>query len=370
MLLTNLVHSATLNDGICELTVVFAIFDRLENVDNYMTENMDINLNLTRYLGSLQRAHHFREAQRRLGAVLSGYWSYIFLLRCSLSTIPIFPLDIFIDHPYVKDMASVLFPMDFKYCHTTLEIPPDNRHVFCEAFNANVEVADACTEGGIVYCFTNRKVVIRVYGATHGIMNAIFEQHSLMEFNVITATEAWSIFPASSFDSREPPPTVAGRTFNWITDGCCASLGISIGAITRPRKELHIGPHQFGDGSMWKVQLKPFEINNRTALILSTISPVSHPMQLHGWSIMCTSITSRLQLIYRLTNCSFLTMEYSMPRWVEIILESNEETALLHNDDGWLIDFVTACYQRNRILSTVTWREEHPISLRPTSKLW
>ncbi|KIK50155.1 hypothetical protein GYMLUDRAFT_65398 [Collybiopsis luxurians FD-317 M1] len=177
----------------------------------------------------------------------------------------------------------------------------------------------------------------------------------VMELNVITATEAWSIFPASSFDSRGPSPTVAGRTFNWITNGCRASLGISISDTIRPGKELHIGPHQFGDGSMWNVQLKPFEIDNRTALTLSTISPVSRPMRLHGWSVVYTGITLHLQIIYRLTNCGFLTMEYSMPRWVEIIVESNEEIALLHNDDGWLIDFVTACYQRNRILSTITW---------------
>ncbi|KIK55261.1 hypothetical protein GYMLUDRAFT_62685 [Collybiopsis luxurians FD-317 M1] len=100
--------------------------------------------------------------------------------------------------------------------------------------------------------------------------------------------------------------------------------------MTRPGKELYFGPHQFGDDSMWHVQLKPFQINNRTALTLSTISPVSCPMWLHG---------------------CFLTMEYSMPHWVEIILESNEEIALL-------------------TLHSITWQKEQPISLRPTSKLW
>lgn len=107
--------------------------------------------------------------------------------------------------------------------------------------------------------------------------------------NLITATDAWCIFPSSTFDSLELAPVITHKTFSFITGGCRGSLGVDISFFSgAPGKEFLIGPHQFGDASMWRYRLAPTLATDDNNLTSS--------LQLHGWSVVYRA--ARFQLIY------------------------------------------------------------------------
>ncbi|KIK50021.1 hypothetical protein GYMLUDRAFT_253339 [Collybiopsis luxurians FD-317 M1] len=282
-------------------------------VDAFVTQKLNIETSLIVYFGTAARARRFREHQQRLGAVLSGAWSYLFLSGASHLAPSLCPLDIYVDHSSVPAVANILRPMGFQYCSTRWELVHDHRLKFQATFEENRGRTNGTSEGSFVYCFTNRNVLARVFGATHGILNAIFEQESTMTHNLVSASDAWSVFPSSTFDRLEPTPIITHKTFNFITGGYRGSLGLDISQFSSaPGKEFLLGPHQFGDTSMWRYRLAPPISNNKddsTALLL-----------LHGWSVIYAA--ARFQILYRITDCGFLNCEYCMPRFLNIIIES------------------------------------------------
>lgn len=147
-------------------------------IDMYMAEKLDLETSLAVYLGTSARARRFRKHQHHLGAVISGAWSYLFLRGAATVAPNVCPLDIFVDHRLVPDLAKVLRPMSFQYCSVQWELLLDHRQRFEETFHLNNSWAHGSSEGAIVYCFTNGEVLVCIFGTTHGILNAIFEQRS------------------------------------------------------------------------------------------------------------------------------------------------------------------------------------------------
>ncbi|KIK50857.1 hypothetical protein GYMLUDRAFT_252604 [Collybiopsis luxurians FD-317 M1] len=328
----------------------------------FMAQKLDIEASLVAYLGTTARARRFRNHQQRLGAVLSGVWSYLFLRRAALLAPSMCPLDVFVAHRLVPALAKILRPMGFQYCSARLELFPDHQQRFQETFESNETWACGSKEEAILYCFTNEEVIIHVFGATHGILHAIFAQESTILHNLISATDAWSVFPSSTFDSQEPTPIITHKTFSFITGGCQGSFGVNVSHFSgAPGKEFLLGPHQLGDGSMWKWRLSlPIAIENGN---------ITSFLPLHGWSVVYGA--ARFQIIYRLSDCNFLADEYCMPRFINIIVKSYEHIAF-DCDDDWLVDLVIACHQRNKtVLSQLSSIFNlYPLCLRETRTMW
>ncbi|KIK55196.1 hypothetical protein GYMLUDRAFT_62657 [Collybiopsis luxurians FD-317 M1] len=202
-------------------------------------------------------------------------------------------------------------------------------------YQGNQELAHGSMEGTILYCFMNRRVLIRVFGATHGIVNAVFEQNLskytfhqqiadtlfnnavALVYHLISAMDAWSMFPASTFDDEGPSVDIAAKTFSFITGGCRGQLTLDVSHLEcLLGKEFAPGPHQFGDSTMWRIRLKPFD---------SEVNLSNSLLTLHGWSVV--HFPSWVQVIYRLTDCGYLYQKHSMPQFVDIIVESYEQIA-------------------------------------------
>ncbi|KIK65172.1 hypothetical protein GYMLUDRAFT_56600 [Collybiopsis luxurians FD-317 M1] len=176
-------------------------------VDQFMTRKLDVDTALTVYLGTASRARRLRKHQQELGAVFSGLWSYLFLCGAALLAPKLCPLDIFLDHSLVPKLGNVLRPMGFQYCSAQGELVPDHRHHFQEAFEQNDARVHSTSAGSFLYCFTNCEVMVRVFGATHGIVHAIFEQGSsgyfpLVDYKIEANNYVESVHAQSHFRHR------------------------------------------------------------------------------------------------------------------------------------------------------------------------
>ncbi|KAE9391445.1 hypothetical protein BT96DRAFT_1001304 [Gymnopus androsaceus JB14] len=247
-------------------------------VNAYLYRTYSIEDTLSAYLESHKTVEFFQVCMEFCSAVLSGHAVLAFLAREAPDLV--IPLELYVDHKLSIFMGLLLIKNGFHY------ISEDE---FRDSSCARLLDNWAYRSEGV-------KSLIYIRGTTQGILDAVLEQESSSLFNIVTGTEAYSIFPFSTFSEREPISNDAKTAYKrcrWQTSGNGRALWWNRARI--PRSLLFLR-EQF-------------------------------PTALHSW-VMRSNTRDEVLLLYRVSQCVDLRRKYCMPHWLEIILTSYRRMAL------------------------------------------
>ncbi|KIK69726.1 hypothetical protein GYMLUDRAFT_52896 [Collybiopsis luxurians FD-317 M1] len=233
-------------------------------VKYYFDKVFDIEIALERYLGSRDHAMEFHKKQHILGAALSGPFAAAFLGRLP-ELLPVVPLDILLNHEDVQWLADWLLGIGFHFVAESNLATLEPSTGFQRIFHTR---QTKCNNNGIMspsfkYTFTDREKMIILHGVTRGLMDAILSQESIYQslqaalFNVVTSSEAYSIFPLSTFETREFRGKAAHQIHNYSASAGYWSL-VSIDCQRHLMNlEFDDGVRYIGDQDCWHMILRP-----------------------------------------------------------------------------------------------------------------
>ncbi|KAE9394036.1 hypothetical protein BT96DRAFT_998864 [Gymnopus androsaceus JB14] len=294
-------HFLPLRDLICIRSLSQSTY---AYVDAYLYRTYSIEDTLSAYLESHETVEFFRVCMEFCGAVLSGHAVLAFLAREAPDLV--IPLELYVDHKLSIFMGLLLIKNGFHYISEDEFGDSSCARLLDDWAYRRQRISEGSALGSFIYRFRGVKSLIYIRGTTRGILDAVLEQESSSLFNIVTGTEAYSIFPFSTFSEREPIGDNAQSAYK-RADGKHQGMVALSGGIGREFQ----GPFRFlGDRSTWRFRLNP----PVSLPVLSDRSGRQFPTALHSWVMR--------------SNTSGVEDEYCMPHWLEIILTSYRRMAL------------------------------------------
>lgn len=305
-------------------------------VDAYLYRTYSIEDTLSAYLESHETVEFFRVCMEFCGAVLSGHAVLAFLAREAPDLV--IPLELYVDHKLSIFMGLLLIKNGFHYISEDEFGDSSCACLLDDWAYRRQRISEGSALGYFIYRFRGVKSLIYIRGTTRGILDAVLEQESCRccgfersfyaefflasLFNIVTGTEAYSIFPFSTFSEREPIGNDAKTAYK-RADGKHQGMVALSGGIGREFQ----GPFRFlGDRSTWRFRLNP----PVSLPVLSDRSGRQFPTALHSWVMRSNTsgVEDEVLLLYRVSQCVDLRRKYCMPHWLEIILTSYRRMAL------------------------------------------
>lgn len=172
--------------------LIFAILDELSTrdimrfrrisratchvIDAYISVRLDMDRALTVYFGSSHQSQMFRHKQQRTGAVISGIFAFLFLHRKQDWLHCLIPLDVYLKHVHIATMGEFLFTIGFLYVDSKTLGSVHPRTAFLRDYERHQSHVQRTSWTTFEYNFTNGAAVVRLFGATRSVMDAIFYQ--------------------------------------------------------------------------------------------------------------------------------------------------------------------------------------------------